>query len=397
MARLLEVNVLFLSPHFPPQFWLFCAALRAEGINVLGLGDGPAHELFPPAHAALHQYVSVPAMGDYATRYDDVLRAVGYLVSRWGRIDRVESLNEYWLPLEARLREDFNIPGPRPSELARHRSKTGMAEIFQSVGVPCARGEKVESPGAIRSFASRHGFPVVLKPDVGVGAAQTWRVDTQPELEALLPKVAPNYRVEVFDPGDVVSYDGLTDREGRIVYETGHVYSSGVMDVVNRGLDIFYYSRRQLPAAMVEMGRKIVSAFALRERFFHIEFFERPQGTFRALEINLRPPGGFTTDMMNYGSDIDIYALWARVIAGRDVSGFTFERKYHVAHAARRHHRLYRVPEHELKARLGDRLVVDREIPWVLSGAMGNHMYLLRSPSEAEILDGIHLVMDPPG
>lgn len=390
------MNVLFVSPNFPPQFWLFCAALRAEGATVLAIGDAPAHELSPQLAASLHEYVCVAGMGQYASGlYPDIHRAVAYLISRHGRLDRIESLNEHWLPLEALLREDYNVPGPRPAELQRHRSKTGMREIFRRAGIPCTEGEPVTSKEQVHAFADRHGFPLVLKPDVGVGAAGTYRVDGRAALDEALGRIGRDYLVEAFAPGAPCSFDGLLDRSGSIVFQTSHVYSSGVMDIVNQGLDVYYYSRRGIPRQLEELGRQAVGAFKLRGQFFHTEWFEQGRGRFQALEINLRPPGGFTTDMMNYSSDIDVYALWAKVVTGRDLSSFRYERKYHVAHAARRSGHQYKIPAEQLRAMLGDRLVLEREIPPVLSGAMGNYMYLLRSPDEEEILEAIRLVIEP--
>src|SRR5262245_9178967 len=126
------MNVVFLSPHFPPQFWLFCRALQEEGATVLGIGEPAAHELPPELLGCMAAWYQVPDM----SRYDDVLRAVAFLVHRHGRIDRIDSHNEHWLELEARLREDFNIPGQRPADTARNRSKSQMRAIFKASGIP---------------------------------------------------------------------------------------------------------------------------------------------------------------------------------------------------------------------------------------------------------------------
>jgi hypothetical protein len=386
------VNVLFLSPNFPPQFHLFCRALREEGIVALGIGDSPPHDVSRPLAEAVTEYLYLRDLN----HSDDVLRAVGYLTWRYGKIDRVDSLNEHWLPLEARLREDFNIEGPRPAELRRHRSKTGMREIFTAAGVPCTDGEKVTSPDQVRAFARRAGYPLVLKPDVGVGAWSTFKLAGPEALEAALRGVPlEGFVVEKFAEGELTSYDGLCDREGRVVMETSHRYSSGVMDVVNQGLDVWYYNRRELPEALRALGRRVVAAFGVRERFFHIEFFEEPGGTFRALEINIRPPGGYTTDMMNYSADADVYRLWARTLAGRDMSGTVFDRKYHCAHASRRTRARYRVPHGELVGRLGPHLILERPMPPALAGAMGDHEYLLRHAEEGPLRELIDLVEAP--
>ena len=36
-----SMNFVYLSPHFPPNYYRFCAGLREEGVNVLGLADAP--------------------------------------------------------------------------------------------------------------------------------------------------------------------------------------------------------------------------------------------------------------------------------------------------------------------------------------------------------------------
>jgi hypothetical protein len=87
------MNVVFLSPQYPPQYWHFCRALRELGVTVLGVGDTPPWELRGELVGALSDYVHVSDM----ERHDALLRALGLLVHRHGRIDHIDSLNEHWL------------------------------------------------------------------------------------------------------------------------------------------------------------------------------------------------------------------------------------------------------------------------------------------------------------
>lgn len=377
-----RVNVVFLSPHFPPQFWHFCAALKAEGATVLAIGDTPAHELSADLRSVLDEYYVVPDMN----RYDDTLRAMGWFVHRYGRIDRIDSLNEHWLELEARLREDFNIPGQRPADTARNRSKTAMKEIFRGAGIETTEGEKLTSTAHAWALAEKWGYPLVVKPDVGVGAARTFRIRNEAELRAALAERLDGYVMERFEPGVLTSFDGLVDRQGRIVFCTSHLFSAGIMDIVNSRMTMHYYNRRELPPVLEETGRRAVEAFGIRERFFHFEFFETEAGTLRALEVNVRPPGGFTTDLMNYSADVDIYRLWAQVLTGKSLEGFSYERRYHVAHVGRRYDVTYRHPHGEVLERVGAALCFHRAMPPILAGAMGDHMYVVRHP-ELEVLE----------
>ena len=167
-------------------------------------------------------------MADYEALY----RAVAYLIYRHGRIDRIDSHTEHWLGLEARLRQDFGILGQKPADLDFNRRKSGMKEIFRQAGVPVAPGEKVTSAEQIRAFVARHGFPVVLQAGRGRG-----RPERLPRGQRGAARRGPRLSAEGFLhrdvlPGTLVSFDGLTDREGGIVFCASHRVSSGIMEIV---------------------------------------------------------------------------------------------------------------------------------------------------------------------
>lgn len=375
------MNFVFLSPNFPPHYDLFCAALREAGVRVLGIGDCSPQELGQGLRGALHDYVQVPNMDDP----EQMLRAVALFVHRHGRIDHVESFNEHWLMTEARLREDFNIPGPRPDEVRDQQSKLAMAEVFARAGIEAPACERVVSLAQLRAFVAEHGFPVVIKPDVGVGAEGACQVEDDAALEAAFARDDEPRVVQSFVDGVVTSFDGLTDRDGRIVFRVSFVYCRGVMQILRDQLDVYYYTRRSIPPALEDMGRRMVEAYDIRGHFFHAEFFERADGTFQALEMNFRPPGGFTTDLMNYACDVDVYRLFAQVASGRDVSDFQYELAYHCAHVSRRDRPYVRSHE-QVVDMLGPALMRWRDIPWPISGAMGSPVYMVRHRDEAELL-----------
>src|SRR5210317_63812 len=131
------MNVVFLSPHFPPHYFRFCQNLKAAGANVLGVGNEPYENLSEDVRTALTEYYQVDDMHNY----DALVRSCGFLTHRYGKIDRLDSLNEYWLSTEARLRDDFNIFGVRGSEIDFIRRKSCMKTKFRQAGVPVARGQ----------------------------------------------------------------------------------------------------------------------------------------------------------------------------------------------------------------------------------------------------------------
>ncbi|WNG43571.1 ATP-grasp domain-containing protein [Archangium minus] len=382
------MNVVFISPHFPPQFFHFVTALRERGVSVLGIGDSPYDSLRHELRESLSEYFFTPNLNDY----DALLRATGYLTWRHGRIHRIDSLNETWLEVEARLREDFHVPGLQPADIARLRTKLGMHDVFKQAGVPHPDGIPVKDAAGVKAFARNVGYPLVLKPDVGVGAARTFKVSSNAEVDAALSEPLHNYVAQAFVRGAIVTYDGLVDREGNIVFRLSHEYSDGVMEVVLEQRDISFWSLTEVPPALDVLGRRAVAALGLRERWFHLEFFRLSDGSYVALEANLRPPGGFMTDMMNYTCDMDVYRLWARLLTGDDLRDFRYTPKYHVCHIARRATRRYRYSHAELVAKLGDALLLHRDMPAVYHSAMGNEMYLTRHKDLAAMHEAIRLI-----
>jgi hypothetical protein len=377
------MNFVFISPHFPPHFFHFVTALRERGVTVLGVGDAPFESLRPELRESLREYFFVPSLLDE----DALTRAAGYLTWKHGRIDRIDSLNESWLEVEARLREDFHVPGLQPADIHRLRSKSGMAEVFHAAGVPHPDLIRVRDAAQVKQFAARVGYPLVLKPDVGVGAANTFKVSSDKEVEAALSHPLPtSYVAQPFVRGTIVTYDGIVDRHGVIVFTMSHQYSDGGMETVTEKRDISFWSLQEIPPALDVLGRQVVAAFGLRERWFHLEFFRLPDGRFVVLEANLRPPGAFMTDMMNYACDIDVYRLWARVVTGDPVADFHYTVRHHICHSARRKGRRYRHSHPEIVEKLGGSLILHQELPGIYHSLLGEQMYLSRHAD----LDAMH-------
>jgi hypothetical protein len=376
------MNIVYLSPHFPPNYHLFCIHLKALGANVLGLADEPYELLNPRLKESLSEYYQVRDLHNY----DELLRAIGYFTHRYGKIDRIDSQNEYWLETEAQLRTDFNIYGIKNDSIGRIKRKSLMKEVFLKAGLPAARGRVVQNLAEAEALIQETGYPVIAKPDVGVGAAKTYKIHDQEGLESFfIIKPAMDYIMEEFVDGVVCSFDGLTDRDGQPVFYTAHEYSQGVLESVSEGRDIYYYSYREIPLDLEEAGCKVLSAFDIRERFFHFEFFRRrDDNRLVPLEVNIRPPGGMTTDMFNYANDIDIYHEWAHVILHNRFTA-QYTRKYHCAYIGRKPDRRYAHPHEEILAFFGSLILHHEPISGVFSAALGDYGYLARSTDIADI------------
>jgi len=370
------MNVVLLSPNFPTSYYQFAVALRRLDANVFGIGDAPFDALRLELQRALTEYYRVDSLRDY----DQVLRACAYLTYRYGRIDRLESHNEYWLETDARLRLDFNIIGLKPVDMEAVKRKSKMKEVFRVGGVDVARGAVIRTRRDAEDFIADVGYPVIAKPDIGVGASETFRIDSDRDLDRFFAeRPVLDYVMEEFIQGQLCSFDGLTDQNGRLVFYTAHFYKSGIMEVVNQNLDIFACSLREIPPGLEAAGKRAVRAFDVRERFFHVEFFHiEPEDRWVVVEMNMRPPGGVMMDVLNYANDVDLFQQWANVVVHNT---FTAEvsRPYHCAFVARRQQIDYQYTHREVLEACAPVLAHHEPISPVFTRAMGDYAYLVRS------------------
>ena len=384
-------NFIFISPNFPTNYWKFCAELKKNGMNVLGIGDCPYDDLMPELRGSLSEYFKVSSLENY----EEVFRAVAFLTSRHGKIDWLESNNEYWLERDAALRTAFHITtGFQESDMPSVKYKSLMKEKYALAGIPTAPWHIVDDEAGCRAFIeSVGGYPVIVKPDNGVGASHTYKLKSDADLSAFLADHEPvPYIMEQFVCGTVHSYDAIIDGEGHPLFETGNVTIDSIMDIVNTNGNSCYYIEKSLPDAMREAGRKTVAAFGVKSRFIHFEFFvldeDQPlgkKGDILGLEVNMRPSGGFSADMFNFANSIDVYKIWADMVAfGKTDLRQEGREHFYCCYCGRRDGKDFVMDHDAIMQKYGDRIKMVQRIPKALSGAMADMMYLVNVSTPEE-------------
>lgn len=391
------MNFIFISPHFPHTYWQFCDRLRRNGVNVLGIGDAPYDSLEGPLKAALTEYYRVDSLEDY----DQVYRAVAFFAFKYGRVDWIESMNEYWLEQDARLRQDFNVTtGIQSDRIGVIKNKSSMKQVYRQAGIPTARQHVVSDANAGRAFIGEVGYPVIVKPDVGVGATNTWKLENDGDLEAFyanLPGVP--YVMEEFIEGDICSYDAILDSRCEPLFESMTVWPP-VMDIVNRDLDLMYYTCPQVPESLRQLGRRTVKAFGVDRRFVHLEFFRLTRarkglgdvGDFVALEVNMRPAGGYTPDMMDFAHSTDVYQIYADMVCCDARRLPESHDHFYCVYASRKGGHRYARTHEEIMARYGAHMVMQEEMPPMNWPQMGRYMYTARLKEMEEVQAFIEFV-----
>ena len=398
---MLNVNFVFVSPQFPKTYWNFCDRLKRNGVNVLGIGDTPYDEIPNELKACLTEYYRVDNMGNY----DSMVRAMGYFTMRYGKIDWLESNNEYWLEQDAALRTDFNInTGAKNDFIDRIKFKSKMKESYIAARVPVARHHMVSDLAGAKAFVKEVGYPVIVKPDNGCGAEATYKLKNDAELEAFYADLpAVQYIMEEFIDGTIVSFDGVADSNCVPLFYTSNVFPTPMIDIVNSMGDLSYWTQKNVPETLRDMGFRTIKAFGAKSRFFHCEFFRLntgkkglgEKGDYVALEVNMRPAGGYTPDLINYANSVDCYQIWADMVCYDEVRHQNLEGPhYFCVYAGRRDCHTYKHSHEEIMEKYGSAMKMCDRIPDVLSLDMGNQMYVINVDTEEERDEFIHFVQE---
>lgn len=382
-------NFVFISPNFPETYWRFCRELKNNGFNVLGIGDCEYFKLTEDLRNSLTEYYKVSSLENY----DEVYRAVAFFTFRYGKIDWLESNNEYWLERDAMLRTEFNInTGFKTEDMPKVKYKSKMKKYYEKAGVKVAKYCIATDEKKCKKFIKEVGYPVIVKPDNGVGANDTHKISSDEELSAFFKNKLPvSYIMEEYIAAEVNSYDAIVNSKGEPIFETGNVTPGSLMDVVNTGDSSIFYILNQPFDDVKDAGRRTLKAFGVKSRFVHFEFFRLTcdqrigkKGEVIALEVNMRPSGGISPDMMNYANSTDVYKIWADMIAYDSTMVATGE-KYYCAFCGRRDGKNYKYTEQDIKDKFGYNLKAVGRVSKALSGAMGDVMFLATFKSKEEM------------
>jgi len=383
-------NFVFLSPNFPETYWMFCSELKKNGMRVLGIGDCPYDQLKQELRDSLDEYYKVSDLANY----EEVFRAVAFLTYKHGKIDWLESNNEFWLERDAKLRTEFHITtGFMEEDMQKVKLKSAMKEYYAKAGIKTARYHLVQSFEDAAAFANKVGYPVVVKPDNGVGAISTYRLRSDDELRFFMATKPEGvqFLMEEMVNGTVTTYDAIIGAKGQPLFESGNVTLDSLMDVVNENKESLYYLHKEVPADIRDAGLRTVAAFGVKSRFVHLEFFRLNEdqeglgkkGDLIGLEVNMRPAGGYTPDMYDYAYETDVYKIWADMICF-DESTKPLGNRHFCVFMGRRDGVAYAMDHDAVMEKYGYCMKMQGRIPDALSGAMGNIMYVVNLDTEEE-------------
>ena len=211
------MNFVFFSPHFPSTGTDFCDRLKKAGVTVLGIGDAPYDSAGREAEDC--------AVGILPDLRHGELRPDA--IGRWGisstngaastASSPSTSTGSIWKPASAPI----STSGASGSTMCRTSSaRAACAPRSARRGVNVIAQKKTSERAGALEFIRRVGYPVVVKPDSGAGAAHTYKISNSGELDEFF-RIKPegvSFVMEEFIDGLVVTFDGLVNRDGEIVF-----------------------------------------------------------------------------------------------------------------------------------------------------------------------------------
>jgi formate-dependent phosphoribosylglycinamide formyltransferase (GAR transformylase) len=324
------MNVVFVEPFFPSNQRHFPRALAEAGATVIGIGEYPADALDDQLKGWLHHYERVPSVTDV----EAMTRAVRWVQDKlW--VDRIEATIEAHTLAAAQVREACTIPGTSVRTAWLCRDKPSMKQVLREAGVPTASSAAVGSAAEARAFAGQVGFPLILKPRSGAGAAGTMRADSAADLDHALGvfggEGVESIAMEEFIEGHEGFYDTITVN-GQVALDFASHYYPNVLEAMRtRWISPEFISTNRIDTApeyaeLREMGRRVIMALGIGTSATHMEWFFGPKGL-KFSEIGCRPPGVGAWDLYSAGNEMDIYREWAMAIVNGE-TGSAPSRRY---------------------------------------------------------------------
>ena len=175
-----------------------------------------------------------------------------------------------------------------------------------------------------------------------------------------------------------------------------------IADIVNNDLDLFYYVNADVPEALAKLGRAALKAFNVRSRYVHFEFFRLDKareglgevGDFVGLEVNMRPAGGYTPDMMDFAHSTDVYRIWADMVTADKRLLPESGDDHWCVYASRKDWHDYVHTHEEILAKYGPQIMMCERMPELMWATMGCQMYTAHAYSMDEVSEFINFIQE---
>jgi biotin carboxylase len=209
-----------------------------------------------------------------------------------------------------------------------------MKQRLEAAKIPVARSRPLTDLAGVAEAAEDLGWPLVVKPRLGMGVVGTVRINSPAHLEELRRAGAFDQNTEVpagwqatgLDraleevPGGLIAEQSISvidefscdilRHEGGEVFILPARYPAPLLGASDIGAALLPSDHDQA-AQVVTMARAAADALRLRTGFAHVEVLLDSHGAWRVGEIALRPGGSRIPDLLRLQHGVDVHALQA--------------------------------------------------------------------------------------
>jgi phosphoribosylaminoimidazole carboxylase (NCAIR synthetase) len=321
-------HVVFIAPRFLENTNRYVSGFAAQdGVTLSLVSSDPASSI----PAALRSRVAGHYRVDRCLDAEELATAVRALQKSVGRVDRLAgALEQLQMPM-AVVRDVLDIEGLRSDVARSFRDKDRMKEVLRAHDVPVARSALVGSPAGLRAFVEQVGFPVIVKPQAGLGARATYRITSADDLagltaQGIVPKTEEPLQVEEFVHAREHTCETVTVR-GKAVWRSGTRYYPTPLEALEapwmqycvllprEDQDTEWTRFHAVNDAALTALFGDSASTAAGTALTHMEWFLRADGTSLVNEVGVRPPGVGIMPLMGLAHETDLFADWTELVA----------------------------------------------------------------------------------
>ena len=315
-----RITVAFVAPDLKPaSLRLIQGALAQPGVTMGLIAPGSIDELPEGIRDRLGTFVSVPDV----QHAEQIVQAVGQLKETLGQPGRLlGAAPELQVPL-AEARQKLGVEGLSAEGARNFRDASLLRQQLADAGIPVPRFARIESVQDGLAFGTEVGYyPLVVKPNEGAWAGNTYRVDSEEELSSLLNRLRPTEErpliceefiegrectLEVISVGGVPAWFSATRFGAEFLVALRNPRTALTMTLPREQDD---------PADPLvrRMGFAALKALGMDTGISSMRWFRRVDGTAVVTDVIASPPVEPIVSLMTLAHGTDMYRVWGNTV-----------------------------------------------------------------------------------
>jgi hypothetical protein len=315
-----HVAVVFVASDFQPSTLRFMAGVLGQpGVRMGLVASASTGQLPEPMRERLAAVEHIANARDP----DQIVEAIHRMPDALRRPQRLlGSADELVVPL-AHVRGRMDIEGMRGNVARAFREADRMRDRLAAGGLPIAHYARVESIQDALAFGTDIGYyPLVVKPNEGANATNTYRVDTEEELRTLLGLLQPTEQrpliCEEFIKGRECTFEVITIA-GVPAWFSATRFDTELLDLITSRtttLTITLPREHDDPAdpMLRRMGFEALKALGMHTGISSIRWYLRPDGSPVIANVSASPPMDNIVSLMALAHGAEMYRVWGNVM-----------------------------------------------------------------------------------